>query len=90
MLSAIDIKHISDLARLESSAEELQSLESDLIEILRYISVLDEVVCEDSSAPGHEASVLREDRPQESLPLHQFLDNAPETLDRFLIVPSIK
>lgn len=90
MVSPLDIKHISELARLEPSDEELQSLESDLVEILRYISVLDEVTC-DEVTPAHEtATSLREDRVEESMSLQRFLENAPNTLDRFLIVPSIK
>ena len=90
MVSPFDIKHISELARLEPGDEELQSLESDLLEILRYVSVLDEVACDDVAPADQAATALREDRPEESLPLQRFLDNAPDTLDRFLIVPSIK
>lgn len=90
MVSPFDIKHISELARLDQSDEELQALESDLLEILRYISVLDEVACDDVAPPARVATPLREDQPAESMPLQRFLDNAPDTLDRFLIVPSIK
>lgn len=90
MVSPLNIRHISELARLEPSDEELHSLEADLVEILRYISLLDEVACDPVAPTASAPTPLREDLSEESMPLHWFLDNAPDTLDRFLIVPSIK
>ena len=90
MVSPLDIRHISELARLEPSEDELRSLESDLIEILSYISVRDEVAGDGVEAGASAPTALREDQARESMPLEKFLDNAPDTLDRFLIVPSIK
>ena len=90
LVSPLDIRHISELARLEPSEDELRSLESDLVEILSYISLLDEVACDEAEAAAEAPTSLREDRARESMPLEKFLDNAPDTLDRFLIVPSIK
>ena len=60
LVSPLDIRHISELARLEPSEEELRSLESDLVEILSYISMLDEVACDGAEAAAEAPTSLRE------------------------------
>lgn len=91
MLSTFRIRHISELARLRLSAEEEDSLGRDLSDILEYIERLEQVEVSAELAPESSTSPHRADEVVgEGMSVEEFLDNAPRSLDRFLIVPSIK
>ena len=90
MLSVNDISHIARLAKLRLEPEEEQALADDLSRVLEYIERLGEVVEHaevELNAGGMEE---REDLARPGLETEVFLENAPKTLDRFLLVPAIK
>lgn len=97
------MRRIAELARLRISAREEAAFASQLSEIVDYIDRLREFDDGDASLEDTEAS---SDAADNDLPrladaagpadkegpalLDQFLDNAPASLDRFLLVPQVK
>lgn len=90
MLTTSEISHIAQLAKLSLSAEERDALRSDLSRVLDYIALLEgfDVEGVDERVPA--CSAGRADLVGTSLQPEVFLDNAPKSLDRFLLVPAIK
>lgn len=92
-----EVRRIAELARLRISAREETTFASQLSEIVDYIDQLREF--DDGTASLEEAEVASDatdndlPRPtdlEDSALLDQFLDNAPASLDRFLLVPQVK
>lgn len=97
------MRRIAELARLRISAREETTFASQLSEIVDYIDQLREF---DSGAASLEDSDAASDAADNDIPrpadaagsadregptlLDQFLDNAPASLDRFLLVPQVK
>ncbi len=91
------MRRIAELARLRISAREEKAFASQLSEIVDYIDRLREF--DDGTASFEDAEAASDDADND-LPrsadaadgglLDQFLDNAPATLDRFLLVPRVK
>ena len=92
-LDVEEVRRIAELARLRLSAGEEATFASQLSEIVDYI---DQLRAFDAGiAPSEGAEPEREaaanDVPAGSRPLlDDFLDNAPASLDRFLLVPQVK
>jgi len=94
VLTASEINHIARLAKLRLEPEELAVLSADLSRVVDYIALLDDVTLD----PGAEARVVsdchqpagRDDVVAPGITASTFLENAPQTLDRFLLVPAIK
>ncbi len=91
------MRRIAELARLRISAREETTFASQLSEIVDYIDQLREF--DDGMAFLEEAEAANDaadndlPRPadlEDSALLDQFLDNAPASLDRFLLVPQVK
>ncbi|MCO6453024.1 MAG: Asp-tRNA(Asn)/Glu-tRNA(Gln) amidotransferase subunit GatC [Caldilineales bacterium] len=80
-LSAEQVKHVAELAKLQLSDEELQLFAGQLSAVLDYAAALQRV---DTSHVSPTAtvlplrSVMREDVVRPSLPTSQGLTNAPE------------
>ena len=92
-LDVEEVRRIAELARLRLSAAEEARFASQLSEIVDYIDQLSAFSAEaaplDDSEP--EGAGDANDVPAEGLPLlDDFLDNAPASLDRFLLVPQVK
>jgi len=86
------VKYIAHLARIDLKEQELILLSSQLKKILDFIDQLKELDVEKVPPTSHVLSlknVLREDMPQESLPLDETLKNAPQFKDNFFVVPKI-
>ena len=91
------MRRIAELARLRISAREETTFASQLSEIVDYIDQLREF---DDGATSPEDAEAAGDTPDNDRPrpadaegsplLDQFLDNAPASLDRFLLVPQVK
>lgn len=91
------MRRIAELARLRISAREETMFASQLSEIVDYIDQLREF--DDGTASLDDADAAS-DTADNDLPrpasvagsalLDQFLDNAPASLDRFLLVPQVK
>lgn len=98
-----EVRRIAELARLRISAREEATFAGQLSEIVDYIDQLREF---DHGAASFEETEAASDVADNDLPrptaaagpadldeaplLDQFLDNAPASLDRFLLVPQVK
>ena len=91
-MAAIDLKHIARLARLRFGDEELKLFESQVAEILKFVDqlkVVDVEGVEPTSHPLLLSNVFRNDEVKPSLPVEEFLKNAPASRGRFFEVPKI-
>ena len=92
-LDVEEVRRIAELARLRLSASEEATFASQLSEIVDYIDQLrafDAGVARSGGAEP-EQGVAANDVPAAGRPLlDDFLDNAPASLDRFLLVPQVK
>lgn len=92
-MSSIDLKHIARLARLHLSDEEIKHLETQVSQILSFVEKLGQVKglegVEPTSHPFAVSNVFRDDKPQESLSIEEFLKHSPQAKGRFFQVPKI-
>ena len=87
-LNDSEIKKIAELARLRLSPEEEHLYAQQLSEVLGYIDQLESFATAD---PVHDNPLPEaDDLTTAGLELGAFLGNAPESLDRFLLVPQVK
>ena len=92
-LDVEEVRRIAELARLQLSAGEEAKFASQLSEIVDYIDQLRAFSADTSRSDDAEPKrdVAANDVPAEGRPLlDDFLDNAPASLDRFLLVPQVK
>ena len=86
------VKEIATLARLDLSSEETKMFVSQFKDILDYVSILDDVDTEDV-APAYLSSAnkthIREDEIEASVPTQEFLANAPDSKDDYVIIPRV-
>jgi aspartyl-tRNA(Asn)/glutamyl-tRNA(Gln) amidotransferase subunit C len=86
------VKEIALLARLDLSQEETEIFVSQFKDILDYVSILNEVDTEDVP-PAYLSSanknVIREDEIEESVPTKEFLANAPQSKDDYIVIPRV-
>jgi len=86
------IRHVSRLARLALSEEELARLAPQLDSILDYVAQIAQVDVSGVEPTAHTlplSNVLRDDTPGNALPIEQVLRNAPRTDGRFFQVPKV-
>ena len=91
-ISRTEVEHIADLARLELSESEIESLQSDLSQILEYVEQLNELDTTHVLPTSHVVArrdVLSEDKTRPSLPREEILANAPRTQEGFFRVHAI-
>jgi aspartyl-tRNA(Asn)/glutamyl-tRNA(Gln) amidotransferase subunit C len=86
------VREIASLARLDLTPKEIETFVPQFMDILDYVSVLDEVDTENVppaylSSANH--SVTREDHIEDSVPTDQFLANAPQAKDDFVLIPRV-
>ncbi len=86
------VKEIASLARLDLSREETEMFVSQFREILDYVGILNEVDT-DEVPPAYlssaNRSVTREDEIEESVSTDDFLANAPQAKDDFVVIPRV-
>ena len=86
------VKEIAFLARLDLTQEETEMFVSQFKDILDYVSILNEVDT-DNVPPAYlssaNKSVTREDVIEESVPTEEFLSNAPESKDDYVLIPRV-
>ena len=86
------VKEIASLARLDLSQEETEMFVSQFKDILDYVSILDEVDTE-NVPPAYlfsaNKSVIREDEIEPSVPTDEFLANAPQSKDDYVVIPRV-
>jgi aspartyl-tRNA(Asn)/glutamyl-tRNA(Gln) amidotransferase subunit C len=91
-ISKKEVEHVANLARLNLSAEELETMTGQLDTILSYVDKLGELDTTDVKATTHVFSVsnaFREDIVKESLSQEDALKNGPEQNGEFFQVPKI-
>ncbi|QDT49892.1 Glutamyl-tRNA(Gln) amidotransferase subunit C [Symmachiella dynata] len=91
-LTRDEIQRVAVLARLKLSDAELDSLTSELAQILGHMDQLNELDTEDVEPMVHAIelkNVFRADEVHESLPRDEALANAPKSDGRYFQVPQI-
>jgi aspartyl-tRNA(Asn)/glutamyl-tRNA(Gln) amidotransferase subunit C len=86
------VRHISHLARLRPTDEEVQLFSEQLSAILTYMDHLGEVDTADVPPTTHAlplSNVFRHDEPHEALPPDAALANAPQRHGNFFAVPKV-
>lgn len=86
------VKEIASLARLDLSQEEAETFVSQFKDILDYVSILNEVDTENvppAYASSANKSVMREDVIEASVPTEDFLANAPQSKDEYVVIPRV-
>ncbi|NIA08604.1 MAG: Asp-tRNA(Asn)/Glu-tRNA(Gln) amidotransferase subunit GatC [Nitrospiraceae bacterium] len=91
-ITASEIEHVANLARLSLDSDEIQDLSRQLNDILGYIGKLQELDTGKVRPTTHAlelTNVFREDRSRPSLPVDEALSNAPEHENGVFVVPKI-
>jgi len=86
------VKEIAALARLDLSQEETEMFVSQFKDILDYVSILNEVDTENvppAYLSSANQSVTREDEIEESISTSEFLANAPQSKDDYIVIPRV-
>jgi aspartyl-tRNA(Asn)/glutamyl-tRNA(Gln) amidotransferase subunit C len=87
-----EVRHVARLARLALTDEEVESLRSQLSDILAYAEKVGEVAAFDVPPTDHAyplRNVFRVDEPRPSLTVEEALSTAPEPQDGRFRVPRI-
>ena len=91
-VSKKDVEYVAELARLSFAEDEKDSLAEDLNQILAYVEKLGELDTENEDIivnPYYIENKFREDEVTPSMKLEDVLKNAPETLEEYVLVPTI-
>jgi aspartyl-tRNA(Asn)/glutamyl-tRNA(Gln) amidotransferase subunit C len=86
------VREIASLARLDLSQAETEMFVSQFRDILDYVSILNEV--DTANVPpaylfSANRSITREDVIEPSVPTRDFLTNAPEAKDDYVVIPRV-
>lgn len=87
-----DVKYVADLARLQPSEEETESLVNDMNQILDYMTTLEELDTSDVEPLEHVIDLeyrLRDDKAKEPLSHEDALKNAPDADTDYFRVPRV-
>ncbi len=86
------VKEIASLARLDLTDEETKTFVPQFQDILKYFSILNELDTE-NVPPAYLSStnktVIREDHVETSVPTQEFLTNAPQAKDDYVLIPRV-
>ncbi len=91
-ISPEEVKHVADLARLEMTPEEVESMTQQLDGILSYVAKLNELDTEGVQPTTHAISIVnvfREDLVKPSLDREDVLANAPQQDNESFVVPKV-
>ena len=86
------VREIASLARLDLTDEETKTFVPQFQDILKYFSILNEldtVNVPPAYLSSANKSVIREDEVQESIPTQEFLANAPQAKDDYVVIPRV-
>ncbi len=100
MVTKEEVQKVADLAKLEFAPSELESLTSELNNVLGYIDQLKELDVTNvaplenlneafEGALENGSSTLRADVLRDSLPVEEALKNAPKAADHYFLVPKV-
>lgn len=91
-VSKKDVEYVAELARLSFDEDEKEGLAEDLNQILSYVEKLGELDTENEDIivnPYYIENKFREDEITPSMNLEDVIKNAPETLEEYVLVPTI-
>jgi aspartyl-tRNA(Asn)/glutamyl-tRNA(Gln) amidotransferase subunit C len=91
-ITSADVRHVAQLARISLNDEQIAVLGRQLNDIVGYVELLREIDTVNIEPTSHIMplnNVFREDSIKSSLPRHEMLSNAPDSNERFYIVPKI-
>ena len=91
-VSKKDVEYVAELARLSFDEDEKEGLAEDLNQILSYVEKLGELDTENEDIivnPYYIENKFREDEVTDSMSLEDVIKNAPETLEEYVLVPTI-
>lgn len=91
-ISPEEVKHVADLARLEMTPEEVESMTRQLDGILSYVAKLNELDTEGVAPTTHAISIVnvfREDQVKPSLDREDVLANAAQQDGASFVVPKV-
>ena len=86
------VREIATLARLDLSHEETEMFVSQFKDILDYVGILNEVDTENVPPAYINAaneSVVRKDQIEPSIPTEDFIANAPQSKDDYVVIPRV-
>ncbi len=89
---SMDIDYVSNLARIELSAEEKDKFQGQLGDVLKYFEKLQELDVEGVEPTAHafpRFNVWDEDESKEGLPSEKALMNAPKSRNDQIVVPKV-
>jgi len=92
MIDNKTVEYVANLARIELNGNEIERLSGQLSHILDFIDKLKEVNIDMVIPTSHAISVenvLREDLPEDSLPVEKVISNAPSKKENFFLVPKV-
>jgi aspartyl-tRNA(Asn)/glutamyl-tRNA(Gln) amidotransferase subunit C len=88
----LKLDHVANLARIQLTPEEKARFESQLGDVLSYISQLNEVDVSQVEPTAHAFPVVNvwaADIPEPGLSVSDALRNAPEQRDNMVVVPKV-
>ncbi|NEZ46829.1 Asp-tRNA(Asn)/Glu-tRNA(Gln) amidotransferase subunit GatC [Clostridium niameyense] len=91
-VSKKDVEYVAELAKLEFNEEQKEEFVDDLNKILTYMEKLDELDTNDVDIivnPYYIENKYREDEVQESMKLNDVIENSPDHLEEYIIVPKV-
>lgn len=91
-VSKKDVEYVAELSRLSFSDNEKENLVEDLNQILNYMEKLNKLDTENVDIivnPYYIENKFREDKVQESMNLQSVIQNAPQNLEEYVVVPKI-
>jgi aspartyl-tRNA(Asn)/glutamyl-tRNA(Gln) amidotransferase subunit C len=91
-ITAEQVAHLANLARIDLSPAEIDSLTKDLVQIVDSVAKVQEVAGPDVPATSHPvplSNVFRADTPRPSLTVEQALSGAPDRDGDLFRVPPI-
>ena len=91
-ITSDEVRHLSVLARVGMTDDEIDLMRDQLSHILDNIDILNQVDTEGVEPTGHSVdldSVMREDEPEESIPVEDVLANAPRRENNLFRVKAV-
>ena len=91
-ISAQDVLHVANLARLQLDAEALKTYSQQLDAVLSYMDLLNEVDTSRVAPTSHAIALtnaFRDDQPVAHLSRQEGLANAPQTEEGCFLVPKV-
>ena len=91
-ITSDEVRHLSVLARVGMTDDEIDLMRDQLSHILENIDILNQVDTEGVEPTGHAVdvdSVMREDEPRPSSPIEDVMANAPDREDDHIRVRAV-